>query len=159
MVPLLQRVEHMATAQTNPVQGHPPPPPPSQPVARGMPAQAAAAAKNANGDANGQAAAQKGAEGAIERTVPEPLAKAAMPESDLPKLKAPAANLPVELDVGVPVPEFRVRNLLNLEPGSVIESRWGHADDVPLAAGAVRLAWVEFEVIDNQLAVRVTRLG
>jgi len=41
----------------------------------------------------------------------------------------------------------------------VIESRWGHADDVPLAAGAVRLAWVEFEVIENQLAVRVTRLG
>jgi flagellar motor switch protein FliN/FliY len=122
-------------------------------------AQAAAAAKNANGDANGQAAAPNPAEASLERVVPEPLAKSATSEPDLPKLKPPAANLPVELDVGVPVPEFRVRNLLNLEPGRVIESRWGHADDVPLAAGAVRLAWVEFEVIENQLAVRVTRLG
>jgi flagellar motor switch protein FliM len=73
-------------------------------------------------------------------------------------LTAPLARLPVELDVAVPVREFRVRNLLTLEPGQVIESRWAHSEDMPLAAGAVQLAWSEFEVVDSQLAVRVTRM-
>jgi flagellar motor switch/type III secretory pathway protein FliN len=69
------------------------------------------------------------------------------------------ARLPVELDVSVPVRGFRVRNLLTLEPGCLIESDWGHGDDVPLAAGRVQLAWSEFEVIDTELAVRITRLA
>jgi len=68
------------------------------------------------------------------------------------------ARLPVELDVAVPVRDFRVRNLLALEPGQVIETRWPHGEDMPLAAGNVQLAWSEFEVVDSQLAVRVTRL-
>jgi flagellar motor switch/type III secretory pathway protein FliN len=74
-------------------------------------------------------------------------------------LSTPVARLPVELDVVVPVREFRVRNLLALAPGQLIESQWGHGDDVPLAAGDVQLAWSEFEVVDTQLAVRVTRLA
>jgi len=69
-----------------------------------------------------------------------------------------AARLPVELDVSVPVRNFRVRNLLSLEPSHLIESGWGHGEDVPLAARQVQLAWSEFEVIDTQLAVRLTRL-
>lgn len=74
-------------------------------------------------------------------------------------LSAPVARLPVELDVAVPVREFRVRNLLALKPGQLIESQWGNGEDVPLASGDVQLAWSEFEVIDSQLAVRVTRLA
>jgi flagellar motor switch protein FliM len=66
--------------------------------------------------------------------------------------------LPVELDVAVPVRQSRVRNLLALEPGGVIESKWANSEDVPLSSGSVQLAWSEFEVIDSQLAVRVTRL-
>jgi flagellar motor switch protein FliM len=69
------------------------------------------------------------------------------------------ARLPVELDVAVPVREFRVRNLLALSPGQVIETEWGHGEDVPLASGEVQLAWSEFEVVDSQMAVRVTRLA
>jgi flagellar motor switch/type III secretory pathway protein FliN len=72
---------------------------------------------------------------------------------------APVSRLPVELDVAVPVRGFRVRNLLALEPSQVIESGWGHGEDVPLASGDVQLAWSEFEVIDTQLAVRLTRLA
>ncbi len=67
--------------------------------------------------------------------------------------------MPVELDVAIPVPDFRVRNLLALAPGQLIESRWGNGEDVPLASGAVQLAWTEFEVIESRLAVRITRLG
>ena len=52
-----------------------------------------------------------------------------------------------------------MRNLLALEPGQVIETQWAHGEDMPLAAGEVQLAWSEFEVVDSQLAVRVTRLA
>jgi hypothetical protein len=68
------------------------------------------------------------------------------------------SRLPVEMDVSVPVRGFRVRNLLALEPSQLVESDWGHGEDVPLAASEVQLAWSEFEVIDTALAVRVTRL-
>lgn len=68
-------------------------------------------------------------------------------------------RLPVELEVAVPIREFRVRQLLALEPGQVVESQWSHGDDVHLAAGEVQLAWSEFEVIDGHLAVRVTRMS
>jgi flagellar motor switch protein FliN/FliY len=74
-------------------------------------------------------------------------------------LTAAVARLPVEMDVSVPVRNFRVRNLLALEPSQLIESDWGHGEDLPLAAGEVQLAWSEFEVIDTQLSVRVTRLA
>ena len=88
--------------------------------------------------------------------VPAPLEPG---EGDFIQLTAPLARLPVQLDVMVPVREFRVRNLLALEPGQVVETDWGHGEDMPLASGKVQLAWSEFEVVDTQLAVRVTRLA
>lgn len=69
------------------------------------------------------------------------------------------ARIPVELDVSIPLHNFRVRNLLALGPGVVVESRWNHGEDLPLAAGKVHLAWTEFEVVDTTLAVRITRLA
>lgn len=75
------------------------------------------------------------------------------------RLTASFARLPVGLEVTVPVREFRVRNLLALVPGEVIETQWGHGDDLPLSSGDLQLAWSEFEVVDNRLAVRVTRLA
>jgi flagellar motor switch protein FliM len=68
-------------------------------------------------------------------------------------------RLPVEVDVTVPVREFRVRHLLALVPGEVIEAQWSNGSDLPLAAGEVQLAWTEFEVVDSKLAVRVTRVA
>jgi flagellar motor switch/type III secretory pathway protein FliN len=69
------------------------------------------------------------------------------------------ARLPVQLDVAIPLREFRVRNLLSLEPGRLIESEWSNGLDLPLSAGAVQLAWSEFEVMDTNLVVRLTRLA
>ena len=68
-------------------------------------------------------------------------------------------RLPVELDIAVPVREFRVRNLLALSPGQLIESHWSNGNDLPLAAGDVHLAWTEFEVVETKLAVRITRVA
>lgn len=75
------------------------------------------------------------------------------------QLNAVLARLPVELDVTVTVKDFRVRNLLALEAGEIVESDWGHGEDVPVHAGDVLLAWSEFEVVDTELAVRLTRLS
>lgn len=75
------------------------------------------------------------------------------------ELTAPLARLPVELDVVLPVRDFRVRNLLALAADQVIQTQWAQSKDVPLAAGEVQLACCEFEVIETQLAVRVTRLA
>jgi flagellar motor switch protein FliN/FliY len=73
-------------------------------------------------------------------------------------LNGAMARLPVELEVALPVRDFRVRNLLALEPGQVIETEWALGEDMPLSSGLAQLAWSEFEVIDSQLGVRVTRL-
>jgi flagellar motor switch protein FliN len=75
------------------------------------------------------------------------------------QLNARLARLPVELDVSIPVRGFRVRNLLALDSGQVIETQWRHGEDMPLAGRGAQLAWTEFEVIDARLAVRVTRLA
>jgi flagellar motor switch protein FliN/FliY len=80
-------------------------------------------------------------------------------EEDLIELRGPIGRLPVELEVAVPAREFRVRNLLALEDGQLIETQWAQGEDLPLAAGSVQLAWSEFEVVDAQLAVRITRLA
>jgi len=67
-------------------------------------------------------------------------------------------GLPVKLNVRVPLPNFRVSDLLSLVPGKVVASAWQSSEDIPLSCGDVHLVWTEFEVVDNTLAVRVTRL-
>jgi hypothetical protein len=66
-------------------------------------------------------------------------------------------RIPVEVEVGVPVRDFRVRNLLALSSGTIVRSQWTHGEDLPLRAGCVQLAWIEFEVVDSVLAARITR--
>jgi len=75
------------------------------------------------------------------------------------RLSSPMERLPVGLAVSVPVREFRIRNLLAMTAGALIETQWGHGEDLPLSSGDVQLAWSEFEVVDTRLAVRVTRLA
>ena len=69
------------------------------------------------------------------------------------------ALLPVEVDIAVPIRGLRVRNLLALTEGEVVESQWVQGDDLPLSARGAQLAWAEFEVIDTKLAVRIARLA
>lgn len=71
---------------------------------------------------------------------------------------SPLAGLPMQLDVTIPIPGFRVQDLLALEKGAMLESHWHHGEDVPIWCGGVQLVWSEFEVVGQKLAVRVTRL-
>ena len=68
-------------------------------------------------------------------------------------------RLPMQLDVMVKVHSFRVQDLLALEKGTVVETVHEHTQDVPVRCGGALLVWAEFEVLDQQLAVRITRLA
>ena len=114
------------------------PPPPLEPV----PTQAAAEAAEA-----------------ATATAESPAPESATPAGLAIDAESVVARLPVEVEVGVPVRDFRVRNLLTLEPGVIVGSQWNHGDDLPLCAGEVQLAWIEFEVVVSSLAARITRIA
>jgi len=101
------------------------------------------------------------ASGASETAAEVALVESAAPREDSagPAMAPAFSRIPVEVDVAVPIRNFRVRNLLALEEGYVVESPWLQGEDLPLAAPGAQLAWSEFEVIDQKLAVRITRLA
>lgn len=75
------------------------------------------------------------------------------------RLSAPLERMPVSLGVSIPVRGFRVRSLLAMRPGELVETQWVNGEDLPLSSGELQLAWCEFEVVDTRLAVRLTRLA
>jgi Type III flagellar switch regulator (C-ring) FliN C-term len=68
-------------------------------------------------------------------------------------------RLPMRLSAGIPLPGFRVRDLVGLKPGLMLRSSWLSTDDVPLKIGSVQLSWSEFEVVEQRMAIRLTRLA
>jgi flagellar motor switch/type III secretory pathway protein FliN len=71
----------------------------------------------------------------------------------------PALGLPCELTVELPLPDFKIADLLSLRAGSVIEARWRVGQDVPLRLNGTLIGWSEFEVVGRSLAVRLTELA
>lgn len=69
------------------------------------------------------------------------------------------SRMPAMLAVSVPLSRFKVCDLLNLACGQTIESDWAETEDVPLKAGALQLCWGEFEVVEQNMALRLTRLA
>jgi flagellar motor switch/type III secretory pathway protein FliN len=67
--------------------------------------------------------------------------------------------LPCLLTVELPVPGFTVRDVLQLGVDAVLDLRWSNSADVPLRANSKLLGWVEFEVVGERLAVRLTELS
>jgi len=76
-----------------------------------------------------------------------------------PDVDARRGRIAMRLDVMVKVRSFRVRDLLALERGTVLETDHEHTHDVPVFCGGALLAWAEFEVVNEGLAVRLTRLA
>jgi flagellar motor switch protein FliM len=68
------------------------------------------------------------------------------------------SQLRVTLRAGVAL-RFRVRDLLALKEGQVFESLSAATDDVPVKVGQAQLGWSEFEVLQQRMALRLTRLG
>lgn len=69
------------------------------------------------------------------------------------------SRLPMRLTAEIPLARFKVRDLLALKRGQMIGSTWTSTDDVPLKIGSVQLSWSEFEVVEQKMAVRLTRLA
>lgn len=69
------------------------------------------------------------------------------------------ARLPVTMTAEIALSRFKVRDLLALAQGQVFESVMPDTEDVPLRVGDVQLAWTEFEVVEQRLALRLTRLA
>lgn len=69
------------------------------------------------------------------------------------------SQMTVATAAGIPIEGFKIRDLLRLETGQIVESLWSHTEDIPLNAGRVQVAWGEFEVVDQNLMVRLTRLA
>jgi flagellar motor switch/type III secretory pathway protein FliN len=80
-------------------------------------------------------------------------------ESEEDKQWQPVLGLPCELMVDLPIPGFRIADLLQLRPGSVINAVWRVGQDVPLRLNGTLVGWGEFEVMGNSLAVRLTELA
>jgi flagellar motor switch protein FliM len=69
------------------------------------------------------------------------------------------AQLRVTMRAGVVLNRFKVRDLLALKEGQVFESLSTVTEDVPVKVGQAQLGWSEFEVLDQRMALRLTRLG
>jgi hypothetical protein len=69
-----------------------------------------------------------------------------------------AQYLVCELTIELPVPNFTVRDLLQLDKKSVVDTCCKQAVNLPLKANGQELAWVEFEVLVDRLAVRLMEL-
>ena len=67
--------------------------------------------------------------------------------------------LPCLLTIEISVPGFTVADLVRLERGGIIATRWTVGQDVPLRINGELIAWSEFEVVQNRLAVRLTELA
>lgn len=64
-----------------------------------------------------------------------------------------------ELTVELPMPDFTIGDLLKLRQGSVIGARLRLGEDVPLRLNGTLIGWVEFELVGERLAVRLTELA
>ena len=71
----------------------------------------------------------------------------------------PVLGLPCELSVELPLPGFKIADLLRLRAGSVIAAHWRLGQDVPLRLNGTLIGWSEFEVVGDRLAVRLTELA
>jgi flagellar motor switch/type III secretory pathway protein FliN len=83
---------------------------------------------------------------------------AADAESQPDALWKPVLGLGCELTVDLPVPDFKIADLLKLHKGSIVNAHWRVGRDVALCVNGTPIGWIEFEVVGRNLAVRLTEL-
>ena len=68
-------------------------------------------------------------------------------------------HLPCTLTLDLPIPEIRVRELIELDADSILDTKWVQSKDVPVRVNGRFIGWAEFEVVGDRLAVRITELA
>lgn len=72
---------------------------------------------------------------------------------------ARAYDLPCALVLEVPATGFTVGSLMLLTPGTVVKTSAQHNDDLTLKVNGQIVGLVEFDVIGDNLAVRITAMA
>lgn len=67
-------------------------------------------------------------------------------------------DLVLRAAVRVPLRQVTLRQLRSLKAGAVVEGNWPASSEVPLALNGAQVAWGEFCVANEEIAVRLTRL-
>jgi flagellar motor switch/type III secretory pathway protein FliN len=70
-----------------------------------------------------------------------------------------AAWLPCTLSVDLSLCRFSVRDLLQLEVGAILETNHVNGSDVRVVVNTQLVAWAEFDVVAQRVAVRITELA
>ena len=73
-----------------------------------------------------------------------------------PRQWGPMLELPCDLTLDLPIPDFTVADLLRLQPGDLLDSKWAQSEDVPVRINDQLVAWAEFEAINGTLGMRIT---
>lgn len=127
------------------------------PPAGGVPTGSAPVTGDTEGDRSAPAGPAAATAGDTGLAVRETVANDPMPDGQDRDIRL--ERLPMQVDVLVKVRSFRVQDLLSMQKGTVVETLQEHTQDVPVRCGGALLLWSEFEVLDQRLAVRVTRLA
>jgi len=64
--------------------------------------------------------------------------------------------LPCQANVEVAIPSFTVGDLLRLTPGAIVQTATPAAKDVPIRINHILLGSGKFEVVGDELAIRIT---
>ncbi len=83
----------------------------------------------------------------------------ASPEASVTDRWARVEGLPCLLSIEIPVPSFTVSDLVHLACGTIVATGWTAGQDVPLEVNGELIAWSEFEIVQDRLAVRVTEIA
>jgi flagellar motor switch/type III secretory pathway protein FliN len=67
-------------------------------------------------------------------------------------------GLPCRLSVEVQIPQFTVRKLLDLAAGVILDTYHEEGSHIPVVVNGQMIAWGEFDVVDEILAIRLTEL-
>ena len=69
------------------------------------------------------------------------------------------SQLKMTIRAGAALKHLRVKDLLTLKEGQIFESLSPATEDIPIEVGQRQLGWAEFEVLQQRMALRLTRLG
>lgn len=66
--------------------------------------------------------------------------------------------LPCDLTLDLPLARFKVRDLVQLRVGAVVETCYSRGAEIPLRANGELIGWAEFEPVADHIGVRITEL-
>ena len=75
-----------------------------------------------------------------------------------PDLWVEVLDLPCRLNVSFEIPGFTIRDLLSLQVDSIVDTQRREGAHAPVVVNGGMVAWAEFDVIEDRLAVRLTEM-